>query len=81
MAERFRGVPEHLLSTSTPSPGRAIPAADEGVIRAAEEDGLEAAQAGAEGRPQDPATAPGSQSTIPEPHRSAIVPPEKFHVP
>jgi len=81
MTERSRGVPERLLTDTTASAGRAIPAAQEGAIRAAEQDGLEAAQAGAEGRPQNPATAPGSQSNIPEPYRSAIVPPDGFHVP
>ncbi len=37
--------------------------------------------AGAEGDPQNPTTAPGSNRSIPEPYRSAIVPDAGVHVP
>jgi hypothetical protein len=65
-----------LRNTVVPS-GKAqpdgIPPEYSSTIKALEAAGVEGVEAGAEGLPRNPATQPGSQRSIPQPYRDALI--------
>jgi hypothetical protein len=64
------------------APTKAIPAADEAVIKGMETAAEDGTTAGADNLPQNPKTAPGSQpGNIPAEYRDAIVAPPGYNVP
>jgi hypothetical protein len=76
-----RGVPTRLVDpvvAGGAQPQKAIPAADAGVVRAMVSEGQDAESAGSEGTSAPAAT---SNGVIPGAYRSALVPPDTFHVP
>jgi hypothetical protein len=69
-----------VVGSGKPVPN-AVPRDEEPTIKGMETAAIEGTTAGAESLPQNPATAPGSNKSIPPPFRDAIVPDPNWHVP